>query len=94
MTTELVNKEVKGITIRQIVSYTVAVAGFCFFYFSIRENIRENREVMLQVQRQFDEQKRINDIRITSIEQNQRSTDQNQRTTDIRLTVIETTMKK
>lgn len=76
---DITSKEIKGINLKQIVSYTIGVIGVALIYYDLRQNTVASREV-------FQEYKISSEVRMTSIEQAQRLM-------DIRLTIVETQMK-
>jgi cell division protein YceG involved in septum cleavage len=94
MTTELQNKEIKGLTLKQITVLVVCVISIAGLYFAMAENIneaqrisRDNNEILLQIRSDNKEEKRINEIRLKEIENTQRLN-------DARLLIIETILKK
>lgn len=94
MSHELQNKEIRGLTLRQLIGLIIGVAAVVTMYFDTRSNINDsqrigndNRELLNQIIETHKEEKKFNDIKISSLEQGQR-------TTDIRLTIIETELKK
>lgn len=84
------NKEIRGLSLRIIIVAISAIVTFvttaAFFVGSIKSEISSNRELLMQIQAANHEDKRISDIRLKEVEQNQR-------TTDIRLTILETQVK-
>lgn len=87
---ELQNKEIKGVTLKQIIQYTVYAVAAAYIYFDLKNTSLRNREVIQEYREENQsyraeqkEQSKINETAIKSLEQQQRLM-------DIRLTVMET----
>lgn len=94
MAQSIETKEIRGITIKQIATYSAFIISAALLYFGNkvetlrnREETIKNRELMQEFKNEWKEQQRFNDIRMKEHEQLQRLM-------DIRLTVVETQIKK
>lgn len=83
---EITEKEIKGINIKQLIQYTIAVVGAAFIYFDLKQTSLRNREVMQEYRAEAKEQGKMNEANLKHLEQEQRLI-------DLRLTVIETQLK-
>lgn len=83
---EITNKEIKGINLKQLITYTAGVVASAFVYFDLKNTSLRNREVMQEYREEAKELGKMHDAVMKNLEQQQRMT-------DLRLTVIETQLK-
>jgi hypothetical protein len=95
MSPEVQNTPIKGyLTFRQIVGYTVAVFAVATLYYNMIERVRdarnvsdENNQILHEIRQDRKEEARMNNVRISDIENRQRAD-------NIRITILETQANK
>lgn len=86
---ELDKKQIQGITFRQVIAYTVTVATVALVYGKLTSTMNETQGLVKQLIEDRKEERRVNDIRLTSIEQTQKNIEINQRVMDINVKNIQ-----
>lgn len=91
---ELSNREIRGITARQIIWAIFAVASGALLYFNVLKKIEdaqriseETNYILREISSDRKEEKRIIDATLKTIEQNQKQI-------EIRLSILETTVQR
>lgn len=93
MEVELSKKELRGLNLRLIIQISGFIITACSLYYgikmelnSMREQTSVNKELLMDIKKNAQDNQRVNNDRMTVIEQASRQL-------DIRMTIIETEMK-